>query len=220
MKKGYILNILAGVLEILLGVGFIATLVIALVGEESTIGGALMTPILSFFTLIFQDEVFGAIIYTLYSMMFVYSIFAVCFIVYGSVTIAFMRREAGEYYKKKKSMTFFLVSSCLAFAYCLVGFIIALSSGTFDGLTFALTIISGAALILRIIGYIAYRRGMNLAPKATEEEKYIPQLNEYNDEGVDLVTKLKRLNTMKETGQITEKEYNDIKTKFLGENEK
>ena len=51
MKKGYILNILAGVLEILLGVGFIATLVIALVGEESTIGGALMTPILSFFTL-------------------------------------------------------------------------------------------------------------------------------------------------------------------------
>lgn len=220
MKKGYILNILAGVLEILLGVGFIATLVIALVGEESTIGGALMTPILSFFTLIFQDEVFGAIIYTLYSMMFVYSIFAVCFIVYGSVTIAFMRREAGEYYKKKKSMTFFLVSSCLAFAYCLVGFIIALSSGTFDGLTFALTIISGAALILRIIRYIAYRRGMNLAPKATEEEKYIPQLNEYNDEGVDLVTKLKRLNTMKETGQITEKEYNDIKTKFLGENEK
>lgn len=182
MKKGYILNILAGVLEILLGVGFIATLVIALVGEESTIGGALMTPILSFFTLIFQDEVFGAIIYTLYSMIFVYSVFTVCFIVYGSVTIAFMRREAGEYYKKKKSMTFFLVSSCLAFAYCLVGFIIALSSGTFDGLTFALTIISGAALVLRAVGYVAYRRGMKLAPKPTEQDKYIPELNEYNDE--------------------------------------
>lgn len=220
MKKGYILNILAGVLEILLGFGFIATLVIARVGEESTIGSALMTPIFSFFTLIFKDEVFGAIIYTLYSMMFVYSVFAVCFIVYGSVTIAFMRREAGEYYKKKKSITFFLVSSCLAFAYCLVGFIIALSSGTFDGLTFALTVISGAALVLRAVGYVAYRRGMKLAPKSTEQDKYIPELNEYNDENVDLVTKLKRINTMKETGQITEKEYNDIKTKLLGENEK
>ena len=105
MKKGYILNILAGVLEILLGVGFIAALVITLVSEESAIGGALTTPILSFFMLIFQDEVFGAIVYTVYSMMFVYSVFAVCFIVYGSVTIAFMRREAGEYYKKKKSIT-------------------------------------------------------------------------------------------------------------------
>lgn len=220
MRKGSVLNILAGTLEILLGIGFIAALVITLVSEEVTIGGALMTPILSFFTLIFQDQVIGAIIYAIYAMMFVYAAFAVCFIVYGSVTIAFMRREAGEYYKKKKSMTFFLVSSCLAFAYCLIGFIIALSSGTFDGLTFALTIISGASLILRIIGYIAYRRGMNLAPKATEEEKYIPQLNEYNDEGVDLVTKLKRLNTMKETGQITEKEYNEIKVKLLGKNDK
>ena len=54
MKKGYILNILAGVLEILLGVGFIAALVITLVSEESTIGGALTAPILSFFLLIFQ----------------------------------------------------------------------------------------------------------------------------------------------------------------------
>lgn len=220
MKKGYILNILAGVLEILLGVGFIAALVITLVSEESTIGGALTTPILSFFMLIFQDEVFGAIVYTVYSMMFVYSVFAVCFIVYGSVTIAFMRREAGEYYKKKKSITFFLVSSCLAFAYCFVGFIIALSSGTFDGLAFAITIISGAALVLRAVGYVAFRRGMKLAPKPTEQDKYIPELNEYNDENVDLVTKLKRLNAMKETDQITEKEYNDIKTKLLGENEK
>lgn len=220
MKKGYILNILAGVLEILLGVGFIAALVITLVSEESAIGGALTTPILSFFMLIFQDEVFGTIVYTVYSMMFVYSVFAVCFIVYGSVTIAFMRREAGEYYKKKKSITFFLVSSCLAFVYCLVGFIIALSSGTFDGLAFAITIISGAALVLRAVGYVAFRRGMKLAPKPTEQDKYIPELNEYNDENVDLVTKLKRLNAMKETGQITEKEYNDIKTKLLGENEK
>ena len=61
---------------------------------------------------------------------------------------------------------------------------------------------------------------MKLAPKPTEQDKYIPELNEYNDENVDLVTKLKRLNAMKETGQITEKEYNDIKTKLLGENEK
>ena len=37
---------------------------------------------------------------------------------------------------------------------------------------------------------------------------------------VDLVTKLKRLNTMKEAGQITEKEYNEIKVKLIGKNDK
>lgn len=218
MKKGSVLNILAGTLEILFGIGFIAVLVLTIIGNENSVGGGLMTPIVYFFSSIFKDEILGAIIYSLYSSLIVDAIFTICFIVYGSVTISFMKRETGEFYKKKKSMIFFLVSSCLAFAYCLVSLIITLSAEAFDSLTFALTLIIGAALVLRIIGLISYFHGMKLAPKATEEDKYFPQLNEYNDSSVDLITKLKRLNTMKETGVITEKEYDEIKVKLLGEN--
>lgn len=221
MRRGVTVNILAGALEILFGISLIGLIVyISLSSSDFSIGFGILTPILRFFSLFYFESGIGTVIISFYAIYVVLSILTICLIVYGSVTIAFMRREAGEFYKKKKSMTFFLVSSFIFLAYLIVGLILSSVDSSFDIFTFVLTILSCAIVVLRFIGYVAYCKGIKLAPKATEQNKFIPELKEYNNSNVDLVTKLKHLNALKDNGDVSEKEYNEIKKKLIGEDDK
>ena len=71
--------------------------------------------------------------------------------------------------------------------------------------------------VLLFLGTIRLGIGKKQALKPTVDVKTIPQLNEYNDESVDLITKIKRLNALKDSGEITQKQYLDAKAKLLGE---
>lgn len=217
MKKGATVNIIAGAMEIFLGVYLLVVAVLmAVLGTEISIGYGLTTPITAFLSIL-SDSGLGILFIAIYLIFAVVGILSFILILYGSLTIAFMRREAGEFYKKKKSMSFFMISSFIYTLFFLFGFFFSVSSELFDVFSLILSLFSFAIFVLRFVGLIQYRRGMSSAPKATESEREIPQLGEYN-ENADLVTKLKRLNAMKDMGQISEKEYNEMKKKLIGEN--
>lgn len=217
MKKGATVNIIAGAMEIFLGIYLlVVTVLMAVLGMEIPIGYGLITPI-SVLLSIFSESGLSLVFIAVYLTLAVIGILSLILILYGSLTITFMRKEAGEFYKKKKSMSFFLISSFIYTLYFLFGFFYSVSSELFDIFSLVLSVFSIAIFVLRFIGLIQYRHGMSDAPKATESEKVVPQLGEYN-ENADLVTKLKRLNAMRDMGQISEKEYNEIKKKLIGEN--
>lgn len=217
MKKGATINIIAGAMEIVLGVYLLVVAVLmGVLGTDVAIGYGLAMPITAFLSILSEGGL-ELVLVAVYLVFVVIGILSLILILYGSLTIAFMRKEAGEFYKKKKSMSFFLISSFIYTLFFLFGFFFSISTELFDVFSLIISIFSFAIFVLRFIGLIQYRRGMSSAPKATESEREIPQLKEYN-ENADLVTKLKHLNAMKDMGEISEKEYNEIKKKLIGEN--
>ncbi|MGN0748663.1 MAG: SHOCT domain-containing protein [Christensenellales bacterium] len=215
MRKGRGLLTTAGVLNIIFGLGLIA--IVAMFFLYSEPFEILIGTFISILNLILQDPI-ASLVYGSYGAIVIYAILGIFSFIIGIVTVVKSKKEAGEYYKKIGSFIYFTISEALILAFFVFNFVVYFTNtATIDIPLICLTGLAFIIFVLLFLGTIRLGIGKKQALKPTVDVKTIPQLNEYNDESVDLITKIKRLNALKDSGEITQKQYLDAKAKLLGE---
>ncbi|MCI6542507.1 MAG: SHOCT domain-containing protein [Firmicutes bacterium] len=214
MRKGKNCFVLSGALNIILGIALISIVVMFFVFPDFVAGiGSSFAFELS---LVIKDPV-ALIIYSLYGVIAVYGLIGILSLIFGIITIVKSKKETGSYYNKFGIHIYFLISEILCFAFFLASFIVVCVNNGFDIPLICISALSFMVLLFQFIGTIRFGIGKKQILKPSFEEKIVPELREYNDEGVDLITKIRRLNALRDSGEISEKQYLESKAKLLGE---
>lgn len=214
MRKGKNYFVLSGALNIILGIALIAIVVMFFVFPDFV---ARISSSFAFeLSLVIKDPV-ALIIYSLYGVVAIYTLLGALSLIFGIITIAKSKKETGSYYNKFGVHIYFLISEALCFAFFLASFVVVFVNGVVDIPLICISALSFMVLLLQFIGTIRFGIGKKQILKPSINEKNIPELQEYNFDGADLITKIRRLNALRDSGEITQKQYFDAKTKLLGE---
>lgn len=214
MRKGKNCFVLSGALNIILGIALIAIVVMFFVFPDFVAG--ISSAFALELNLVVKDTV-ALILYSLYGVIAVYAVLGILAFVFGIITVIKSKSEAGNYYRGIGTHIYFLISETLYFAFFLASFIVVCVNGVVDIPLICICALSFMVLLFQFIGTIRFGIGKKQILKPSFEEKIVPELREYNDEGVDLITKIRRLNALRDSGEITQKQYFDAKAKLLGE---
>lgn len=161
MKKGKVLNLLAGLFDVLLGIALIAISVLSILALFEIIPlmnyfGFLIEPFLLLWFLIFES------IASLDILMFVYlavvALFGILTLIFGSVTLGRVRKDQSGYYKKGCRLIGYSVVETvilLFFAAHMIPYILLEAAFT---TLLPLIILNGVILIIVILRYVGMGR--------------------------------------------------------------
>ncbi len=213
MKKGKIFNLISGILDILLGIAFLAIIALFFLSKYKILPAMTESSLLSFLYLVSPliTSLESIEIFAVY--LAIMGIFGICSIIFGSVTINKIRKEPGEYYKRGGNLITFFILELIPLALLVAMLVVSLKAESIEVYLTTITSVLAFIEILRLIGIIRFFCGRKAHFKPA------PTFSEYTPTGEkkDAATQLQELSALKDVGDISEKEFLAKKTNLLND---
>ena len=214
MKKGKVYFAISGILNIIFSLGIIAIIVLNFLLPEYV--NIIINYLKSFVSIITDKFPVDFPVTPILLIIIILGIIALVNFIYGLVIIYKTRKEKKYYYKQNKSLIFFLISDFLVLSFFIaVNVYFFVKTKSYDILPICLVILPFISFLFKFIGLIRYAIGKRkLEKRNLEKMQKLPEFDSLEMDG-DLITKLKKLNALKDSGDISEKEYMSAKNKLL-----